>query len=251
MKLNKLNQFYIIIAILLIAGIIYRKIAYRGWERYNYSAAVVSPNTYPMHIREAYFLLPNDDFESADKEDVNNFNSTWGVSFATSNHARMKRLPAKLVIKYFSYRDNNFYADTLDLPQKEILTTFKNAEKRKQFLELSSHAGKKDGLSFVIGLANNGNLIIWLRGIYLEKEILRKQLKSVNPIAEDLYHEKNLSRKKYFEYAFENLSDSLKTIYKNGFDAKANYIDTPSHYIEMNTELWEYQQKNGYIEFKK
>ncbi|WP_316735700.1 DUF2931 family protein [Pedobacter aquatilis] len=251
MKLNKLNIFYIAVAIFLIAGIVYRKISFKAWERYNYSVAVVSPKTYPMHIRETYFLLPDDDFESADKEDVNNFNSTWGVSFATTNHARLKRLPTQLVVKYFSYRDNNFYADTLDLPKKEILTTFKNAKQNKQFLELSSYAGKKDGLSFVIGLANNGNLIIWLRGIYLEKELLRKRLKPKNPLKADLYHERNLSREKYFEYAFENLSDSLKTVYKSGFDGKANYIDTPSRYIEMNKELWEYQQKNGYIDFKK
>lgn len=137
------------------------------------------------------------------------------------------------------------------MPQKEILSIFKSAERNKQFIELSSHAGKKDGLSFVIGLANNGNVAVWLRGIYFEKELLRNQLKPTNPHDDDLYYEKTLSKEKYLAHAFENLSDSLKTVYKNGFDGKANYIDTPSRYIEKNTELWEYQQKNGYIDFKK
>lgn len=154
------------------------------------------------------------------------------------------------MLKYFSYRDEKFYSDTLDLPQQEILVTFKTAEKNKQFLELSSYAGKKDGLSFVIGLANNGNVIIWFRGVYLEKELLRKKLKPTEPKVDDLYYEKTLTKEKYLAHTFENLSDSLKMVYKNGFDANANYIDTPSRYIEKNIELWQYQQKNGYINFK-
>ena len=250
MKLNKLNIFYIIVAVILISSTIYRKIAYRGWERYNYSVAVSTPKSYPMHVSEAYFLLPNDDFESADRDDANDFTSNWGVSYSTANHARSQRLPLQLVIKYFSYRDKNFYSDTLNLPKNKILNIFKLAEKNKQFFELSSYNGQKKGLSFVIGLANNGNLIIWLRGINLEKELLRKKLKPTNPNKDDLYYEKTLTREKYFEHAFENLSDSLKAVYKNGFDAKANYIDTPSRYMESNIELWKYQQKNGYIDYK-
>lgn len=251
MILNKLNIFYITVAVLLVAGIIYRKIAYKGWERYNYSVAVVAPETYPMHVREADFLLPDDDFKSADQEEVNSFSTTWGVSYATTNHARMKRLPKQLVLKYFSYRDEKFYSDTLDLPEKEILNIFKTAKKNKQFVELSSYAGKKDGLNFVIGLANNGNVVIWLRGIFFEKELLRVKLKPTNPHDDDLYYEKTLSKEKYLAHAFENLSDSLKAVYRSGFDEKANYIDTPSKYIEKNTELWDYQMKNGYIDYKK
>lgn len=251
MKVNKLNKSYIGVAVLLVVGIIYRKISYRSWERYNYSVAVNAPETFPVHIREAYFLLPNDDFESADNEDVNNFTTTWGVNYGTTNHARSARLPQQLVLKYFSYRDRNFYADTLDLPQQEMLGVFKSAEKNKQFLRLSEYAGLKKGLSFVIGIANNGHVIVWLRGIYLEKELLRKKLKPTTPTKDDLYYEKTLTAEAYFAHAFENLSDSLKTLYKNGFDGKANYIDTPSRYIEKNIELWDYQEKNGFIDFKK
>lgn len=251
MKINKLNWFYICLAIALLLAISYKKLSYKSWERYNYSVGINAPETFPIHVREAYFLLPGDDFESADNEDVNNFITTWGVNYGTTKHARSARLPTQLVLKYFSYRDRNFYADTLNLPHKEILAAFKSAERNNQFLKLSDYAGPKKGLSFVVGLANNGNIIIWLRGVYLEKELLRSKLKPVTPTNDDLFHEKTLTKEAYFKYAFENLSDSLKTMYKAGFDSDANYIDTPSRYIEKNAELWEYQEKNGYIDFKK
>jgi len=31
-------------------------------------------------------------------------------------------------------------------------------------------------------------------------------------------------------------------------EAKANYIDSPTHYIDKNRELWEYQKKNKFID---
>ncbi|TKC01773.1 DUF2931 family protein [Pedobacter cryotolerans] len=250
MKINKLNWFYMGLAFALLAAIIYQKLSYKSWERYNYSVGITAPQTFPVHVREAYFLLPGDDFESADDEDVNEFITTWGVNYGTTNHARSARLPQHLVLKYFSYRDKKFYADTLALPQKEILQMFKAAQINEQFLRLSEYAGLKKGLSFVIGIANNGNVIVWLRGVCLERELLRTQLKPVESTADDLFYEKPLSKDDYFNYAFENLSDSLKTVYISGFDANANYIDTPSRYIENNMELWQYQQKNGYIDFK-
>lgn len=251
MNISKLNWFYLFVALALVVAIIYRKLTYKSWERYNYSVGITSPKTFPIHVREAYFLLPDDELEGADEQDVNNFTSTWAVNYGATNHARSARLPLQLVLKYFSYRDKKFYADTLILPKKEILEVFKTAEKNKQFLRLSEYAGLKKGLSFVIGIANNGHVVIWLRGVYLEKELLRKKLISVEPTNDDLFYEKTLTKSAYFKYAFEGLSDSLKTMYDSGFDANANYIDTPSRYIENNTELWQYQQKNGYIDFKK
>lgn len=248
MKLNKLNIYYIILAVTLIFASIYRKIAYKGGERYNYSITITAPITFPIHVKEAYFLLSDGELEGANIESTNNFNSAWGIDYGNSNHASSARLPSQFILKYFSYRDQRFYSDTLSLPQNELLNTFKTADRNKQFLILSQYNGLKKGLSFVIGIANNGYVVVWLRGVFLEKELLRAKLKSVEPKADDLYDGKNLTRDEYFKHAFENLSDSLKLVYDKGFDDQANYIDTPSRYIELNTQLWEYQQKKGLID---
>ncbi|MBC8987004.1 DUF2931 family protein [Pedobacter sp. N36a] len=251
MKLNKLNKYYIVLAVILVIASIYRKTAYKGGERYNYSITITAPITFPIYVKEAYFLLPDGELEGANIESTNNFNSAWGIDYGSSNHASSARLPSQFFLKYFSYRDKKFYSHKFELPQNEILNIFKTADRNNQSLILSQFAGLKKGLSFVVGIANNGYVVVWLRGVFLEKELLRAKLKSVEPKASDLDDEKNLTRDEYFKQAFENLSDSLKMVYDKGFDDKANYVDTPSRYIELNTELWENQQKKGLIDFKK
>jgi len=249
MNLNLTNKIYIVIAIVLLLGIIYVVINNRNWDRYNYAANITAPAAYPVYINEAYFLLPNDDLESISKEEVNNFTADWQDDFGNINHAKDELLPTKLVLNYVSYRGKRFYRDTLELPFREMKMIFESAKKNKQWLTLSSYAGTKKGLAYMIGIANDGNVIVWLRGVYLERVILKTKLKFKEPFADDLYYEKLLSKADYVNFVFERLSDSVKTMLKNGYNNKSNYIDTPSRYIEKNKELWEYQKKNGFIDF--
>jgi len=248
MKLNLANKSYITIAILLFLAIIYSFIHNRNWDRYNYSASITAPATFPIHLKEAYFLLDNDDFESVGGEEVDSFTSNWNDYYDKVNHAENQLLPSKLVLNYVSYRDEKFYRDTLNLPFKEMKMIFESASKNKQFLVLSSYAGTKKGLAYMVGVANDGNIIVWLRGVNLERVILKTELKVKEPLSDDLYYEKLLSKRDYINTVFANLTDSVKTLLKSGYDSKANYIDTPSRYIENNKELWEYQKKNGFID---
>lgn len=248
MKLNLINKIYICISILLAVATVYRIMHFKSWDRYNYSATIVAPSTFPVYVSDAYFIVPGNDLESIDYEWVNNFNVNWDTDYNSSNHARSQRLPTKLVLKFASYRDAKFYRDTLDLPQAQISPIFKRAAAGKQFQVLSSYAGTKKGLNFVVGIANNGNIIVWLRGVNLEHIILKKRLKYRIPGPDDTYYKEPLSKQVYLNHVFENLTDSIKTKLNAGFDADANYIDTPSHYIRNNKELWIYQKKNGFID---
>lgn len=248
MKVNVINKIYISITVLLVVATIYRILSFKSWERYNYSAVVVAPSNFPVYVREIYFIVPGNDLESFDYEWTNNFNVNWDTYFTSSNHARSQRLPTRLVLKYVSYRDRKFYRDTLDLPTAQISSIFEKAAGSRQFMELSSYNGPKKGLNFVVGLANNGNVVLWLRGINLEHTLLKTRLRPKNPDPQDTYYEKPLSKQVYFNHVFESLTDSVKHKLNGGFDAGANYIDTPSHYIRNNRELWIYQKKNGFID---
>lgn len=248
MQLNSINKLYIGFGILLIAGIIYRISTYKSWERFDYSATATAPKTFPVAISNLYFITPNDDFESINAEDVAEFSASWQDNYTSGTHAKSQRLPSNIKISYFSYRDKTFYSDSLQLPYRKIKSIFAIANKNKQFLTLSNYSGIRKGLAFMVGIANDGNVMIWLRGVNLEQEVFRVKLKPKNPKPDDFFIAGRLNRAEYFKEAFKNLSDSVKTLLKNGYDEKANYIDSPSCYIENNKELWDYQKKNGFIE---
>lgn len=130
------------------------------------------------------------------------------------------------------------------MPQQLIEDTFKEAKEKNQLLVMSTNlgAGEKRGLHFVVGIANDGNLMVWLRGTYLEKLLLKTQLKAREPKAEDLYYAKPLSKQAYYNQMFRFIPDTLKNLINSGVDRNANYIDSPTHYIELNKD-WEAEKK--------
>lgn len=238
MKLNRTNKTYIGISFILLLLNIYTFINNRGGDRYNYAASITVPATFPVHLKRAYFLMPNDDFEGVRSEEVENFTADWHNYDVSTDHVENQLLPAKLVLSYLSYRNKIFYRDTLTLPVEEMKMVFETAAKNEQFLVLSSYAGTKKGLAYMIGVANDGNVIMWLRGVNLEKVVFKTKLKAKEPNFDDLNDGKTPTEEEYFNSVFRYLSDSVKIKLNSGYDSKANYIDTPSRYIENNKKFW-------------
>lgn len=238
MKLNHTNKAYIGISIVLLLLIIYTFTNNRSSDRYNYAASITVPATFPVHLKRAYFLMSNGDFEGLRSEEVENFTADWHSYDVNTNHVENQLLPEKLVLSYLSYRNKTFYSDTLTLPVEEMKMVFETAAKNEQFLVLSSYAGIKKGLAYMIGVANDGNVIMWLRGVNLEEVVFKTKLKAKEPNFDDLNDEKALTKEEYFNSVFRDLSDSVKIKLNSRYDSKANYIDTPSRYIENNKKLW-------------
>ncbi|MCX3265171.1 DUF2931 family protein [Pedobacter agri] len=248
MKLNFVNKLYIAVTLVLVVAIVFRTFSYKGWERYHYFSSVCAPESYPIAIHNSYFILADGDLGYIKDEAVENYTSKWGEDYYFAESNRRERLPVKLVLQYVSYRDKKFYSDTLNLPKEKIKQVFKSAFQNKQVIKLFNPSGDVKGLTFLVGIANDGNVAVWLRGVFLEKLILKQKLSSKEPQGDETYYEKRLSKAEYIEKRFEDLPDSLKLKLNSGFDIKANYIDTPTYYIDKNKELWEYQKKNGFIE---
>ncbi|TDQ10010.1 Protein of unknown function (DUF2931) [Pedobacter metabolipauper] len=224
------------LGVLLVIATLIRVLNYKGWERFYYASSVCAPGSYPVYIRELYFILPGKEMASFNDDDVKSFMSEWGKEHYFPEAYEKDRLPLKLVVNYASYREQKFYNDTLDLDQQLLLETFRAAPKKDQEVELYDN---KHGLTFLAGLANDGQFILWLRGKNLEKVILKARLAAREPTADDTYiNGGRVTKKQYLTTAFEDLNDSLKTVFKNGFDAGANYIDTPTHYIRDNERFW-------------
>ena len=105
MKINILNKIYIVIGVCVICLAIYKTLLYKSWDRYYYDAKVTAPSSYPVHIRECYFLTADDDdYANVRTENVNNHTSKWGDDGDFLELFDKTRLPQKLVISYYSYR---------------------------------------------------------------------------------------------------------------------------------------------------
>lgn len=221
----------------LIIGTVFRVLRHKPWDTYYYFSSVSVPETFPVAIREAYFLLPNNDYAIISKEEAENFTSSWGDEYYSARVNDPQRIPEQLVLQYVSYRDQKFYSDTIKMPVKEVRQIFKTAAEQNKMEEISTSNGEKKGLRFVLGIANSGNIIIWLRGKHFEKAIVKTKIKSHVPQGDDTFYEKRLPVSEYLEHAFERLPDSTKNLLKNGFDSGANYIDTPSRYVENQRNM--------------
>ncbi|QNK64569.1 DUF2931 family protein [Pedobacter sp. PAMC26386] len=233
MKLNLFNLVNILIAAVLLFGIGYRLFEYKPWDRYDYEAVAFAPEDSPLYIKDSYFITIDGGREGISHEEVNYRNTYWGKDLVVINHSTQIKLPAKLVLDYVSYRDQKFYADTLNLPAEKIKSIFKHAAQNDGFRTLGHSKEEAKGLLFSIGIARKGSVLVLLRGNGFEEVVLKGVLKSHEPVKKEFIHqEQQLSKDTYFREVFREITDSVKTILDTGFDPKANYLDTPTHYLE-------------------
>ena len=227
-KLNTINKIYAAILILLVISTIAKVLIYRGWDRYYYGATISAPHSFPINVREGHFLLENGETQYINSSEVNNNGIFYWGDGDYSEPNEKERLPVKLVLAYASYRDSSFYADTIGLPVKTIEKAFKSV-KTNGILVSRYQAAPDFKLDFVVGIANKGNVIVWLRGENFETVLLKHKIVPHEPVGDDTYYEKRLSKKQYFKKAFSIDSADLEA-YKKGFDKDANYIDSPSQF---------------------
>lgn len=222
--MNKTNIFYVLVLLFLIAATAVELFTDKPWVRYYYSTMVTAPDTYPVSLQDVHFILADGTISDLDDDDIRG----WGESANLSDKAAERRLPEKLILSYLSYRDQLFYTDTISLPAATLDSIFKNLVKTNDGNPVhNSSAGINLSLNIVVGIANKGNIIVWLHGHNYEHTLLKHQIFAdkkrsvssfpVNGKVKQLYLDK-LSNKELKEAI---LSDK---------DADAEYIDTPSFY---------------------
>lgn len=215
-----------LILVLLVLATAVKLIRYQSWSRFYYAASVCAPRTYPIYVRDTFFILPDEDTSPIATGEVNYQKSWWGES-EFSSVSEKKRLPLKLVIGYASYRDRAFYQDTVDLPVDKISKLFKSSVEKGSGASMYRSSGDVKGLRFVIGVANKGNVIIWLQGENEETILLRHHITAREPRGDQTYHEGRLSKDDYLRKVFY-IDEELQKKIAQGVDKDANYIDSIS-----------------------
>lgn len=213
-KLNVLNKLYIFVAVCLFIAIVVKLCQYQSWKRAYYVATITAPRSYPVHVRSAYFILDGGETKQLAYSDVNDFNVDWGYG-NFEQVSRSQRLPTKLIVEYSSYRNSIIYQDTIPLPAERIASIFKSSEQKQTQVKFEHYYGAHYGLEFLIGLANKGVVVVWLKGENYREVLLKHQIKHQLPLtAKD--------KAKDFEFLSEFPLDMIKS----GVDEHANYADS-------------------------
>lgn len=233
-QLNLFNKILAVIILILIAFNIYRFFTYKSWDRYYFSASVTVPEYFPIHVETVSFNYPNDDlghdfYQSVDE--VNKFYVKWGEGYYFPEAYESLLLPKSVDISYYDYRSRLFYKSTIALPEDVMRNIFKEAEKTQHYTKLYNSGGDVKGLVYVLGIANNANIMLWLKGDNYSKLVLKTQLKPV-PFSKSQQGKNYKTENDYFKENFRELADSLKIKINNGYQKNANYIDSTKQFIE-------------------
>ncbi|SKB98678.1 Protein of unknown function [Soonwooa buanensis] len=235
-KLNTFNKCLSAIVVLMIIANIYYLFFYKSWDRYNFDSSVTVPPSYPMYIEEVSFNYPHDELGISfykSQDEVNRFGNTWGQAYYFPEAREPMRLPIELVLSYFDYRANKFYKTKIQLPTKDMKQCFEEAQEQKRFTKLYNVHGDVHGLVFLLGVANNGNIMLWLKGDNYAKLLFKKHLEPVS-ISKSLNYDHFKTEEQYKAKFFEYLPDSTKQKINSGWEVKANYIDSTKQFIKSS-----------------
>jgi hypothetical protein len=234
-KINTLNRIYIATLTALLVATVIKISNFHGSSRYYYSASVTGPPTYPIYVHSSFFIADGDDDVQIMNESVNGHGGKWGDS-DMAQVTDQERLPKALVLKFVSYREKTFYTDTIPLPAKVIEDIFKTGLEKGLFKPLFRNGMEVQGMFFLVGIANNGKVVVWLQGKKFERKLLTHQLhpkvlkEVLNVFGTDYTPAEYL--KTFDEYD----ANDYKKMLQQGIDKNANYADSSTHYLQYG--LW-------------
>lgn len=207
-----------------------RFLSYHSSPRYYYDASVSFPTDFPVRVWTAKLLLEGKEEKRIQTKSVSDEYGSWGFGDSPVIDHK-ERLPIALVISYASFRDKAFYRDTIPLPLDTIRRIFETLETRGLKTSIYGMPQEVKRFDLVLGLANKGNVVVWVQGEQFEQVLLKHQIKAYIPSKKgDGFFPPAAASTGYFRTEFE--SDSLRIKESGGFrDQEVNYIDTPSHYL--------------------
>lgn len=221
--MNKTNIFYTLILLVLIAATAFELFTDQPWARYYYKIVISAPDTYPVVLKDSYFILADGTESTLEYNEIN----SWGESIV-SNPKEEQRLPVKLILSYASYRDELFYTDTIPLPAAALDSIFKNLPTTKDGNPLYNSSTRVNfSLNIAVGIANKGNIIVWLQGHNYEHTLLKHHIPYDKKLSAKYFPVNGKQKQVYFD---ELSDDKLKEELRTGKDENASYIDSPSLY---------------------
>jgi Protein of unknown function (DUF2931) len=234
-KLNLLNKIYLVLFLGMIIAIAVKvfMLRQRDQGRFYFSVTLTAPDTYPVYLQQAYMVAVDGERNDIDDNRVNSEPSRW-ANVSDFEIRNRYCLPKALVLSYASYRDKKYYKDSIPLPFALIESIFKtSAAKGRQKSIITNTGSNVNGLVFLIGIANKGNIVVWLQGKDYERKLGVFHFAARQPQGEMWYDGKAYSGKHFFDvFELTPNSDHIKAVKMSGKDSLANYADSSTHYLD-------------------
>lgn len=230
--MNHFNKFLIILTLTLAVTYSYVLIKEKPWSKFYYEVFAFYPETFPIELSRIKFTS-NNSSKDLDYGYYSTINfSDYRVSWSSGGHSKQRDknhfFPDNLYIEYIDLRTERYYRDTIPLPKKKMEEIFKKA-KEKNMLEYLGHNKTCMGLTLQIGIANNGNILVWFsntdRRTNFQIEILRTKIHS-KPFPENWDNIYGKSKKVIMKTILNKLSDYKKKALLMEIDSTANYKDS-------------------------
>lgn len=133
-------------------------------EKYSWLGTVSAPQEYPMEVYKGAIVA--NDFTYGFDAIWGTQNTGWGNEGGTMSVETEKMgIPHQLEFTWYSLVEKKFFTGKWDLNQKKIKTLFEEG-----FIDQDTHK-KATYNSFVVGLAPEGRVIVWMKGPGNQKEI--------------------------------------------------------------------------------
>ena len=148
-------------------------------EKFDYTGTLSAPYEYPIQVVDGWLIADNYS-QSLYLGGLNNagWGNTGGIMAVGPD---LKDVPHALEMTWRSFQENKWYTGRFDLPKAKMLALFKEGY-------INRGNGKKETYYYVIiGLAPQGNVIIWLDGAGPQIEVATFKAKEVD-IKKEEYH---------------------------------------------------------------
>jgi hypothetical protein len=231
-RLNLLNKIYLFIFTgMIIASCVKAFVLHQHQiGRYYYSMTLTSPDTYPVYLQNAYVVCVNGEKNYISDNRVNNEQKHW-CQLTDFEIQDIFPLPKAIVLSYASYRDKKYYNDSIPLPAGLIDSIFKTSQAKGIQKTVRSNSGDVNALVFLIGIANNGDIVVWLQGKNYERKLVSYHFTAQKPQGEMQDGDHFYSGEHFFEvFDLVNMRADIREA--TGKDSHANYADSSTHYLD-------------------
>ncbi|QDO94351.1 DUF2931 family protein [Formosa sediminum] len=236
--MNNFNKFLITLTLILAVTYGYVIVTNKPWSKYYYQAFAFYPNDFPIEISQCKFTSNSEkqvDYDYYSEINVSDY-VAWSSGGYSSQTNKKRFLPDNIYLEYIDLQTKAYYRDTIPLPKSKMEDIFKKAKQKYMLQNLDTYYTRM-GLTLHIGIANDGNILVWIGNTDKPKtfqiEVLRTKI-----LPKKFPKQWNNKTEVLMEQVLKNVSEEKLKALEKGIDSTANYKDSiPRGFKNLITNL--------------